>query len=285
MSYGVVQFPGRPLRWFTWQKPTNSQTPVVIHSLWTNNAWQIRHRARAARSSANSQTPVVKSPRFCGLWWQGFLHRARPANFRWSFNQHWLFSAKFFLPSAWIRSWRLEMQVVFSWLEWEREANMDWLLYLIPIKLAVFGFFIWYLLILWRQLLAARVRLVRSCVSCSTSSCLRTAASESKLRKLQRSPTPLRKGVALWEVTHRAGHPTFIIIDVIGLVSCSIRMVLSTGIFQTPLANSSWCGISCSGYNHPGKHTELFETSPFYLSGRYSSECRSHLLYSVLPLK
>ena len=177
-----------------------------------------------------------------------------------SFSQDWLFSAKFFLPSTWIRGWRLEMQMVFSWLEWEREVNMDWLLYLIPIKLAVFGFFIWYLLILWMAIWLARVRLVRSCVSCGTSSCSRTAANESKLRKLQRSTTPLRKGVALW-ITHRAGHPTSTTIDVIGLVSCNIRMGLSTSIFQTPLANSSWCGISCSGYNHPGKHTELFETS------------------------
>jgi len=30
-------------------------------------------------------------------------------------------------------------------------------------------------------------------------------------------------------------------------VSCSIRMVLSTSIFQTPLANSSRYGISCLG--------------------------------------
>ena len=145
--------------------------------------------------------------------------------------------------------------MIFSWLEWEREANMDWLLYLIPIKLAVFGFFIWYLLILWRQLLAARVRLVRSCVSCSTSSCLRTAADESKLRKLQRSSTPSRKGVALWIVARRAillelpFQLQSITIVIIGLVSCSIRMVLSTSIFQTPLANSSWCGINSSGYN------------------------------------
>ena len=76
-------------------------------------------------------------------------------------------------PSPWNTCWPGCEVVIFFRLEWEREANMDWLLYLIPIKLAVFGFFIWYLLILWRQLLAARVRLVRSCVSCSTSSCLR----------------------------------------------------------------------------------------------------------------
>ena len=178
----------------------------------------------------------------------GFLHRARPANFWWSFSHEWLFSAKFFLPSPWNRSWRLEIQVVFSRLEWEREANMDWLLYLIPIKLAVFGLLVWYVLIYWRQLLAARVRMGRSRMSCS--SCQYREAScwcpaESKLRKLQRSPTPPRKGVALWIVARRP-RETSTTIRADGLGSCSIRMVLSTSIFQTPLANSSSCAINYS---------------------------------------
>ena len=124
--------------WINAHKLPNSRIlPIFIGGCgrvnWTPGAqlvinWQVQ----------NSQTPVINGT-FRGFCIQGhFDHRGARG-----FQSHGRMAEISHLFSCWLTH---EAQVIYGSLELqvEREGSMDWITLLIPIKLAVFCFFLWY---------------------------------------------------------------------------------------------------------------------------------------------